>query len=267
MAFGTPTSVGSASTESSSAFLNAFATGNASVGDLVIARVTIDNISTTSGASNDVSNFGDNAGNGRYTKIGEYTQSPTGSAADGATVALFYAVLVFAVTTANKYDVACSAVCACKTFEVSKVTLAAGSSVTTAGTLQQTGYSNADAGSQAISGLASDEYLFVRAVGSETDTNGIATPTASYAAFTSTRSGTGGSEKGHVSNDGEWIVVTGTGSTSDPTMSDTTADRASLFIALQEILAATTTEMPPCFLAPRFMKTKLRRRSTRRSHL
>src|SRR5215216_618243 len=92
---------------------------------------------------------------------------------------------------------------------------------------------NVDAGSMTLSGLSSTEYLFWRVSANETDSSGI-TPTANYTADLAGSSGSGGSEKGHITVTPEYRILTATGDTSDPTLADVSADRASIYIAFKE---------------------------------
>lgn len=203
-------------------------------GKLLVLAIAIDNLSTTDGVTNDVTSVSDTQLN-TWNKAGEFTNTVGGVAGDGATIAVFYSVLTTQLTTSDTVTVNYSGnVTAKARASLRSFTLGAGSSISIAGTVQTLANDNANAGSMTISGLSNGEYLFVRAIASETDTSGISV-TTNYTTLGSTTSGTGGSEKGHMAVDGEFRIVTATGDTSAPTMTDTTADRASLYIAFQEV--------------------------------
>jgi len=207
-------------------------------GRLAILILALDNRSTADGQTSDVTNVTDTKGN-TWTKAGEYTNTVGGAAADGATVAVWYSVITTQLTTSDTITTTYSGAVVAKGALCEVFSMGAVSTVSIAGTVQVLANDNADAGSMTISGLSSAEYLFFRAIASETDTRTMSATTASYTTTTGVLSGTGGSEKGHMAGTIEYRILTGTSSTSDPTMTDTTADRASLFIAFKENAGAT----------------------------
>src|SRR5262245_38091412 len=72
---------------SASSFTHTTTTASLSAGDQAFLLVVCDNRSTSDGATNDVVRI--SGGVGFWVKLGEYTNSPGGVAADGVTVAVF----------------------------------------------------------------------------------------------------------------------------------------------------------------------------------
>lgn len=205
---------------------------------IAVFSVAIDNKSTADGNTSDVTSVTDSKGN-TWLKAGEFTNTVGGAANDGATIAVWYTLITNQLLDTDTITSNYSASVTAKAAVAFYLNIATGNTLSVAASSTLVN-DNADAGSMTLSGLTSKEYLFVRAVASETDTQAI-TATANYSAISqAARSGTGGSEKGHMSYGSEFRVLTGTGDTSDPTMSDTTADRASLYVAFQEVPPATS---------------------------
>jgi hypothetical protein len=200
----------------------------AEAGNVVIVAVGKDNTQTTDGATNEVTGVTDSAGN-TYEKAGEFTNGE-GSAGAGATVAVFLSQLetqldsggTITVTHDSQTDVACSA------WEFT-TTL---STIALAGTAQTLANDAADPGSMSISGLAEGSRLYFRAIASESETATAPTPTSDYTAIDGAVSTTAGQPHANICIAGEFRIVSGTGSTSDPTLED--VDSASLFIAIGE---------------------------------
>lgn len=204
------------------------------VGSIVIVAIAIDNRSTADGATSDVTSVSDARGN-LYVKAGEQTNTVGGAAADGATISVWYSKITTQLENNDTVTTTYSGNVTAKACVLLRVVADALSAIAIDGTVQTLNNDNADAGSMSISGLTSREHFYLRAIASETDVATVASATSGYSAAQASNSGTGGSEKGHMSLSLEHIVETSTGSTSDPTMTDTTADRASLFMAFYQI--------------------------------
>lgn len=208
------------------------ATLTANAGDLVLVMIACDNTSTTDGDFSEVLSITDDIGN-FYIKIKEWTNGQ-GAAAAGATVAAFYSNIVYpAAANTATITFANSVVSKCACYM--RFTKAANNRGGLAGAVQTEVVDNADAGALTIGSLSSKQYLFIRVIASETDGFGITTFTTSYLTTGNNRSGAGGSEKGHMSVQGEYRIFTGTGDTSNPALTDTTVDLASIYFALQEV--------------------------------
>jgi len=178
-----------------------------------------------------------------WLKVGEFTNTNGGAAADGSTVAAF----ISANTTGTFYSITITSDTAriAKAVKCWLFTAGAGNSVSLAGTLQ-TSAGSGSAESMTISGLTSREYLFVRNIGYESNagTTGL-TATASYTTMGIVGTD-GGGEASNMGVAGELRILTATGDTSDPTFTgDTSHDDASLYFALQEAAPAATISKVP----------------------
>lgn len=203
---------------------------NVGTDNLVVVFVAMDNRSTADGQTNDVTSVTDLAGN-NYVKAGEYTND-LGGAASGATVACYYSVTTIAITTSTTWTINYSGNVTAKVISVRSTTKGAGTSIGVQ-SLQTASDDNQDPQSMAISGATSREYLWTRVIASETDGTG-GTATTGYTAINVGASATGGSEKGHVNLWIERKVETATGTTSDPSATDATADRANILFGFYE---------------------------------
>ena len=220
---GTRTAAGTTTTITTSALANA--------SDLVVVWIAKDNTSTTDGATSEVTNCTDSAGN-QYVKAGEYTNS-AGSANSGATVALWYCKLTsnlassgtITVTHDSVTDVAISA----WRFTMTSILRLASSATPVVSD------TTAHGTSIALSGLPSKEYLFVRATAIEDEVLTTDTATASYTASDHLASTTAGAATGNIFLAGEFRILTGTGSTSAPTYTGATTQSATIFVAFDEV--------------------------------
>lgn len=203
-------------------------------GEVIVVVIAVDNNQTTDGDEAAVSFSTETNGN-TYSKACEFTNGQ-GGAQSGATVSVWYSLLTNATTSGNTatFNLTNSASRDASSYRSMEFTIAASSTISVAGTCQTLANDNADAGSQTISGLSSSEYLFFRGIASETDTGAISSTTASYTSNAGATCTAGGGEATNMCATMEYRILTGTGDTSDPTMADTTADRASVYVALLE---------------------------------
>lgn len=200
------------------------------VGDVLVVIIGANNVGTADGDNSEVSSVTDNLGN-TYLKAGEFTNAQ-GSAAAGATCSIWYSQITTAGNATATATFANSI--AAKVITGAKFTASAGATISVVG-LATLANDNADPGSMSISGLASQEYLFIRGFASETTVN---TPTVTSGYSNIDAIGTsGGGAATNMSAAGESRITTGTGSTSDPTY--TNADTASVFVALKEAASST----------------------------
>lgn len=197
------------------------------VGLLVVAT---DNISPDSGETN--LHTGVSGGAGTWTKLGEYTNG-NGAAAAGVTTSLWLfnasgAVAVGTGITITLAEAVVDKACSGHAFTRDADKLLR----IVPGTFPQ--YAEVDAaagfGASTISGLASKQYLFIRALGKEANSTGNITPTSSYGTFAAARSR---NDANAILVRGERRVVTATSQTSNPTFS-VVGDGASVFVALEE---------------------------------
>jgi hypothetical protein len=233
MSWGSPTDVIAADSETSANSLSAVA-ATLAVGKVAFLMLACDNVATTDGNTNLVTSVDDDKGNS-WTKLREYTNS-RGSAAAGATVAMFYSVITVANPTITAHF-ASNIVAKC--FRVYSFTASSNPSISIVGTPVDEATVNADVGSLTIGSLANAQHLWFRVIASETDTNGLSSVSSTFTQFSGALSGIGGSEKGHMALSGEFVIATATTKTSDPTLIDTTVDAADFFIAFDETASVT----------------------------
>lgn len=240
----------------------------ASVGSLVAKATTTaaDPVNYTSTATLEAGNVAicaiasDNDGNGTdtddivgvtygteaMTSVGENERDP-GAAAAGAVVGIFYLQAVAQQNSGVTIAVDMSASRTAKALSCWEFTIGAGNVVSAIGVEQKEDV-NTDAGALTLGSLANAEHLWVRAIASETTDGSIGTPTGSFSVFTSSTASTG-TEATSMGIASEFIIATATTETSNPTMSDTSADRASSMIALNESPADTPDRLRQIIIA------------------
>jgi len=221
---------------SSSSFTLTTATNSLASGDFGILVVVSDNRSTTDGASNDHTSV--SGGTGNWTKLGEYTNTVGGAAADGVCVSawLFEATGSLAIGSVITMNLSGNATD--KTACFHKFTKAAGKGLIRE--LASPVYNTQDAsngfGSATISGLASQSRLYFRALGKEANTSTNVTPTTGFSSVTGQRSQNATTA---VICRGEYRINTSTGETSNPTLA-VAGDAAGLFTTLKEAFVLST---------------------------
>src|SRR5215468_2817798 len=132
------------------------------VNDYVVVYIACDNTGTADGDNSEISSVTDTQSNA-YTKLKEFTNAQ-GSAASGATAALYGSKLTAALGSTDTITITFANSVTAKAAAAECYSLGgAGNIVTVAGsaTLATDG---ADPGAITISGLASQEYLFVACV-------------------------------------------------------------------------------------------------------
>ncbi|MGH9556714.1 MAG: hypothetical protein ACRD2Y_12925 [Terriglobales bacterium] len=204
-------------------------------GSIIGVWLATDNVDTTDGQTSLHSSVTDTDGN-TYTKACEYTNGE-GAAAAGATVSFWFSsVLTADLINPDTITINTASAVTDKAMNTEEFTIASGNVVSVEGACQVLGNDNADAGSQTISGLTSQEYLFVRAIGTESNLALSLTATASYTFVGSDGCSNtlSGGEATDIGECGEFRILTATGDTSDPTLLDTTNDNASVYLALKE---------------------------------
>lgn len=216
------------------------ATANIEAGNVAFVACAGDNVTTSDGNSNDHLIVSDSAGSNTWIKAYEFTEG-TGGAAGGATISLHYSKLTTQLTSGSS-TITCnygSSLVDRAIHLVQEFTIGAGSVVSIAGTPQGGASNGGDAGNLTISGLTSGEYLFVRAIATEsnaatsisTHTTGYSPPDDPADACNNTATGGEATDMGACS---EWRIFTGTGDSSNPTLVDTTNDNASVYVAFKE---------------------------------
>lgn len=224
MAFGTPTGgvAGSDKTAGTSVVTAAF---TRTAGRFYCIAIAKDNAASADGNTSEVTSITDSQGN-TWTKAREFCNAEGGAGA-GVTISLWYSVCTTGGSATLTLNFSGSVTA--KAWNEIEATIGAGSTISVAG-----GTDVADDGvnpsALTLSGLASQEYLFVRAAGAE-NTALSTTQTANYTERPDQNT-TGG---GAASNINCWLehrVFTGTGDTSDPTGFATTW--ASVYVAFKE---------------------------------
>ena len=197
----------------------------AEAGNVVILTIAKDNVSTTDGNTTEVSSVADSSSN-TWTKLREFCNGQ-GGANLGAVVSVWQCKV--STTIASGGTITATFASAITAKAMSAWEFQTTGTLEIAGTPVDLANDAADAGSMAISGLASGEYLFFRGIAFE-DT-GSFTPTASFTAITAAAGGGVGGASMQVQ--GEFIILTGTGATSDP--SNNSKDQAAVFFALKSV--------------------------------
>lgn len=204
------------------------------VGNVGVALVAKDNAASSDGTGhNEVTSVTDSQGN-TWAKAGEFVNA-NGAANAGATIAIFYCVVATELgigvdtITANFSDSRLASA-----MIVWEYTVTSGAVVAVAGS-NTLANDAADPGSVAVSGLSSREYLFIRAIASESSAATLLTNTSLWFTLNRIVADTGVSSSS-MGCRGEYRILTGTGATSDPTLF--AADHASLIVALTEDVPA-----------------------------
>lgn len=209
------------------------ATNTLAAGDFGLLTVVTDNRSTVDGATND--HVSVSGGAGTWTKLGEWTNTVGGAAADGVTVSLWYFEATGAVPTGTSISISLSGTATDKVCSFWKFTKAANTrivleSAAATNPIGNTTDASAGFGSAAFSGLASAARLYFRALGKEANSTTALTVSTGFSAITNTRSRNSTLAVGVW---GEFRINTSTGETSNPTLA-VTGDTAGLFVALKE---------------------------------
>lgn len=202
------------------------------VGTLQILVVAADNINNVDADNNEHLRVTDNAAGSlnQWRKLGEFTNGGGGAAA-GGTVSLWACRIVTAVATTDTITVIFASAIVDKTCTLHEFTTAAGKIVNLAQRANNETNGTTGFGSVSTSGLASKEYLHVRALMKEANSTTNITSTTNYTAMTGQRSR---NNTAAVLVRGEFRINTTTSETSNPTLA-VTGDTVGVFAALEEI--------------------------------
>lgn len=222
------TSLGSVSDKTAGTSITLTTTDSADPSILVVVIVAKDNAATADGNTSEVTSVTDTAGTS-YVKAREFCNAQ-GAADAGATVAIYYGIPPVKLNTGDTIVANFSDSRTASCLSAWSYLIGVGSTMAVVGS-GDLANDAADPGSIAISGLTSGEYLYVRATAGEVASGLNWTATASYTNFANA-STAGGASDTNMAIRGEFIIATGTGSTSDPTW--TAADCASTMVAFQE---------------------------------
>lgn len=198
------------------------------VGNLLVLAIAVDNNGTTDADHGEITGVTDSGGN-VWTKAREYTNGQ-GAANAGATISVWFAKVTTALGSGDAITVALSTSKTAKAISAWEFSLSGRASTVSVESGTQEARDNADAGSLALSGLATRTYLFFRAIAHEGGSVSM-TETSGYTQISAASSG-GGADSS-MSVQGEFKIANVTGETSDPTLGDTGRDNASVFVALK----------------------------------
>lgn len=207
------------------------------IGDVAIVIVAKDNAATANGNTSEITSVVDSDGVNVYQKLREFCNS-RGAANGGATISVWYSKLTDALANGATFTANFSDTRTASAISAYGFSIGVGSVVSIAANATDSAVTNGEIASMAISGLTSQEYLFVRASAVEQDTF-FATTTGGYINFLGTNT-TGGGAASNMAIYGEWDIATGTGSTSNPAPGFS-ADNASVFLALIEAVPPAST--------------------------
>ncbi len=199
-------------------------------GNVAVLWFAGDNVATTDVTTLLLTSVTDSVGGNTWTVRQCFTNGQ-GTAATGATTCVATSVLTNALAIGSTITANFTSITA-KAIVVREFTIGPGRTIAVAGTPQTLSNDNADPGAMTISGLESGQRLFVRSTGLERASGGTWTVTAGYT--TSNCNGTTGAPPAsNMEVCGEFRILTGTSSTSNPT--GTAVDNASVFIAFEEV--------------------------------
>lgn len=219
---------GSATSTTGGTTLALTTAATAEVGNVVLLLIAKDNAASADGNTSEVTGVADDSGN-TWALLREFCNAQ-GAAGAGATVSVWYTKVTSEITATEAITATFSGSITSKAMVAWEFTVTSGAVITVEGS-GDLANDAADPGSIAISSLSSQEYLFVRAIASESSAGTLITVTSSYTTFGRfvANSGTSATSMGIR---GEFRILTGTGDTSDPTLFS--ADHASTYIALKE---------------------------------
>lgn len=215
---------------SASSFTFTTATNTLAAGDYGVLTVVTDNIATADGVSNNHTTV--SGGTGTWFKLGEYTNSPGGVAADGATTSVWMFAASGTVNTGTTITITLSSNATDKTCSFWKFTVAAGKLLASTNTpLTSEVTASNDFGSSAFSGLASTARLYYRGLGKEANSTTNITVSTNFSAISAARSRNNAAA---MIVRGEFRINTSTGETSNPTLA-VSGDTAGVFVTLEEL--------------------------------
>lgn len=209
-----------------------------SVGDVAVCAVGTDETGTgtTDGDNNQHTTIVDGSSN-TWVQAAEFQNMQTSTAADGASVSIYYARITSALASGGNITFNFSAATTRKAFACWRFSVAAGSTVSLAAGASTLANDAADPGSMTVATGVSQSHLFVRASACETNSP-TWTPTATYSAFTNFGSqSNSGTAATSIALGVEYKIETAATSTaSNPTLA--TVDCASVMVGLDEVAAA-----------------------------
>jgi len=231
------------SSTSSTTFTLSTATNTLASGDFALLTVATDNTSTADGNTSDHTAV--SGGTGTWSKLGEYTNTVGGAAADGVTTSVWLFEATGAVGTGTTITITLGTARVDKVASMWKFTKAASTTIhkdtePATNPLNNGVDASNGFGSVAFSGLSSKSRLYYRGLGKEANTTTAITVSTSPATFTAITGNRSRNNASAITLRGEFLINTGTGATSNPTLA-VTGDTAGVFVALVEIANQTLT--------------------------
>lgn len=218
-------------TKTSANTLTLTTTAATSAGDVVVVVIAKDNTTTTDGDNNEVTSISDSAGGNTWTKARERTNSQAAAAA-GATGSIWFSKLTNAIASGGTITANFSANSTADAMSAWKFSITFGNVVSVESGVDGTPEDATTVPVATISGLTSQQYLFVAVTAVEGPSGDAFTQDADYT--TMTRSGTtGAAAASNMTVNGAFRIFTGTGDTYAPTLG-TARDLAQPFVALKE---------------------------------
>ncbi len=209
-------------------------------GTFCIIGISTDNNLTTDGAAAHIASISD--GKGNTWSIGSSFRAGRGAAQGGATVSLYYSLLVAGYNGSSDtvtFNLTNTASRDATNYSGLAFSIGGGNTVSVEGTPATQATTAADPPSMNVT-TANIECLRVRAIAAEIDSGGFTATASPVFTSWSSPATTGGSAVTNMCFKGEWIISTGTGAASDPT--GFTADQAGVYVAFKEVAATFNTQ-------------------------
>ena len=234
MAFASFDTVGTATSKTSNTTLALTPTNQMDVNNIGVLVIALDNTSTVDGNTTEVSTVTDTANN-VYEKLREFCNGQ-GTAAAGATVSVWFTRATADLPITGTLTITFANTITAKAASMWAFTVAANNTIQVAsgGTADLATDGAASPGSMTVSGLPSKEYLFFRGAASESSVVTAWTATANFTNITFANT-TGAGSATNMRVRGEFRILTGTTSTSNPSDTSAASDWASTFLALEEV--------------------------------
>ncbi|MBI2450802.1 MAG: hypothetical protein HYV52_00470 [Parcubacteria group bacterium] len=225
---------GSANNKTGGANISVSPTASIPSGAFLVIRAASDNLSAVNGDNNEHTSVTDSKGN-TYAQFVEFTNA-SGAAGSGVTVSMWGSILTVGLGVADSVTVNFSGAVNSKVMALEEFSIGAGSTFSIAGT--GTGSGSTNSPSALVSGLVSQEYLFLGQVGVEGPNGDAFTQDADYANNTSVGT-TGGGAATNISSRWGSRITTLTGDTYNPTLGNA-RDWAAIIVAIKEIAPVIT---------------------------
>src|SRR3989344_244828 len=211
---------------------------NITVGKIAIVQCVTDNNNTANGATT-FHSLADTDTN-TWTRVYEETDSD-GSADDGSTTSLWWTKVATQIDTTDSITCTLGANKTDKTLAVFEVTVAAGNTVSTSGTVASPTHSDSGTNttiSSTLSSITSREYLLVGSFGAEGETGKNPDTSPVYTELYDLVSTTSGLPAANIQNHLQYRIATVTGETAD-SLNVTWTNGTQTLVGFYEVLEAT----------------------------